>query len=105
MVETVVSDTSRGWDVFERGYSTLHVAAAPCEAGGVQISIWITRTAWNTLLPEVVDVASIPAAFKISRGVIAVSVPDVEVNLYFRVISGFARNCEGPNGSLRGRRF
>jgi hypothetical protein len=37
-VDTVVSLTSRGWDWLFTGNNTLQVAAAPWEAGGVQIS-------------------------------------------------------------------
>lgn len=69
-VDTVVSLTSRGWDVLARGNNTLHVAAAPCEAGGVQISMALTFTLWNIGYPTVAEVAVTPHAHRSSVDVI-----------------------------------
>jgi hypothetical protein len=44
LTDTDVSDTSLAGLLFAEGNNTEHVTAAPCEAGGVQISIWLTFT-------------------------------------------------------------
>lgn len=81
-VLTVVSDTSRVIPAKTppvASHKTLQVEEDPCEAGGDQISIWLSLTARNIAAPDVAEVATTPQAPRTVIAEIAVGVSLVDV--------------------------
>jgi hypothetical protein len=77
-------------------HSTLQVALAPCEAGGVHMASSLIRTDPNMdVHVEFVTVHIVPAAHIREVGVKVVAVPDVDVNLNLCLTKTLLLICGG----------